>query len=349
MATQPTMSFDARVSDAKAWLGVRVPGILISAIVAVAAMFMSEHYGAPVMLMALLLGMALNFLSQGGACQPGIEFVARQVLRIGVGLLGLRITLGQVSALGWEPVLMVVGTVALTVGLGAVLAKVMGFRVSFGILTGGAVGICGASAALAISAALPNHPLKERATLFTVIGVSALSTIAMMVYPLVTTGLHLSDLHAGMFLGATIHDVAQVVGAGYSISREAGDAATLIKLLRVAMLLPVIALVAWGASRHVAAAGHDAESGKRPPLLPGFAVAFAFFVVVNSAGFIPAALVRFGEASSQWCLVGAMAAIGMKTHLKDLVTVGWKPVALMVIETVVLALMVYGLLQLLPR
>lgn len=324
--------------------GSRVPGLLLSAVVAVAAMGLGAHYGAPVMLFALLLGMALNFLSQEGRSAPGIDFTARQVLRLGVALLGLRITTSQVVALGWEPVAMVVLSVALTIGVGIVLARLMGFQLLFGLLTGGAVAICGASAALALAAAMPAHPLKERATLFTVIGVSALSTLAMVLYPLLTRWLGMDATAAGMFIGGTIHDVAQVVGAGYSLSQEAGDAATLVKLMRVAMLLPVIALAAWVAQRVVIAQGANARMGERPPLLPWFAVAFAVLVLVNSTGWLPAMVTEAGKGLSQICLVAAMAAIGMKTRLGDIVSVGWKPVALMVAETVFLAVLVFALL-----
>ena len=333
------------VNELKAKAAHWLPGVVLSATVAVAAMALASHYGAPVMLFALLLGMALNFLSAEGRSAPGIDFTARQVLRLGVALLGLRITTTQVMALGWEPVAMVVLAVALTIGVGIVLAKLMGFQMFFGLLTGGAVAICGASAALALSAAMPSHPLKERATLFTVIGVSTLSTLAMILYPPITHALGLSPLDAGTFIGGTIHDVAQVVGAGYSLSHEAGDAATLVKLLRVAMLLPVIALAAWLARRHMVAQGEGATSGPRPPLLPWFAVAFAVLVLVNSTGWLPTALVEGGKSTSQFFLVASMAAIGMKTHLRDIVTVGWKPAALMVLETVFLAALFYGLLR----
>lgn len=319
-------------------------GLIVSAIVAVAAMFLADHYGAPVMLFALLLGMAVNFLSQDARCAPGIDFTARQLLRLGVALLGLRITAAQVMALGWQPMAMVVVAVALTIACGIVLARLMGFRMFFGLLTGGAVAICGASAALALAAAMPPHPLKERATLFTVIGVSTLSTLAMVLYPMLTQVLGLNALGAGFFIGGTIHDVAQVVGAGYSLSQEAGDAATLVKLMRVAMLLPVIALAAWLARRHEVARGGEGALGPRPPLLPWFAVAFALLVALNSTGWLPGAVVAAGKSASQMCLIAAMAAIGMKTHLKDILAVGWKPVALMVIETVFLAALFYGLL-----
>jgi uncharacterized integral membrane protein (TIGR00698 family) len=327
------------------WLSPRWPGFCVCAIVAITARFVSEHYGAPVMLMALLLGMALNFLSIDGACKTGIDLTAKEVLRIGVALLGLRITLEQVTALGWQPVLVVVAAITFTIVLGIVLAWWMDYRIFFGLLTGGAVGICGASAALALSAAMPHHPLKEKATLFTVIGVSALSTLAMVLYPALTQGLGLSEQQAGFFIGATIHDVAQVVGAGYSISKDAGDMATLVKLVRVAMLLPVIVLVGWVSVRHGTREEDGAASTARPPLLPGFAVAFAFLMVINSTHWLSLGIVQAGQGLSQWCLIAAMVAIGMKTHLKNLIDVGWQPIALMLIETLGLAAFVYATLH----
>jgi len=330
------------------------PGLLISAIVAIAALFLADHYGAPVMLFALLLGMAVNFLSQEGRCRPGIEFTARQVLRWGVALLGLKITAAQVQSMGWQPVAMVVVAVVATIGFGIVCAQLMGFQKFFGLLSGGAVAICGASAALALAAAFPQHPQKERATLFTVIGVSTLSTLAMVLYPLVVRWLQLDPLNAGFFLGGTIHDVAQVVGAGYSLGTEVGDAATVVKLMRVAMLVPVVAFAAWMTLQHERAQRlAQAESttpgltqgGTRPPLLPWFAVAFVALVIVNSTGWLPRPLTQAGNEASRACLVAAMAAIGMKTHLKDILSVGWKPVVLMLLETLFLAVLFYGLMQ----
>ncbi len=326
------------------------PGMMMAAVVAVAALFLSEHYGAPVMLFALLLGMAVNFLSEDGRCKPGIEFTSKQVLRWGVALLGLKITASQVQAMGWQPVLMVVLAVVATIAFGIVMAQVLGFQKFFGLLSGGSVGICGASAALAISAAFPHHPQKDRATLFVVISVSTLSTVAMVLYPMVVRWLGLDPLHAGFFLGGTIHDVAQVVGAGYSLGPQTGDAATVVKLMRVAMLVPVIAFAAWmthsqykQSSRALADTG--AAKPQRPPLLPGFAVVFVLLVVINSLGVLPRWLVSGGNDLSRAFLIGAMAAIGIKTHLKDILSVGWKPVALMVLETIFLAVLFYAMMQ----
>jgi uncharacterized integral membrane protein (TIGR00698 family) len=314
------------------------PGVLACAVVAAASTFLSQHYGAPVMLFALLLGMAMNFLSGDGPCAPGIEFSARQILRIGVALLGLRITIAQVVVLGWQPVVLVVISVVLTIAVAMLVARAMGFQALFGLLSGGATAICGASAALALSAALPAHPQKERATLFTVIGVSALSTLAMIVYPMLVHWLGLDARTAGVFLGGTIHDVAQVVGAGYGVSREAGDVATIVKLMRVAMLLPVVMFAAALTRARVG------DGAVRPPLLPWFAVAFAALVAINSTGWVPGSIQTLGSDVSRWFLVAAIAAIGMKTQLKDLAAVGLKPIVLMVGETVFLAALVLALL-----
>ena len=317
------------------------PGVLACGVVAAAATFLSQHYGAPVMLFALLLGIAMNFLAdEGGPCKPGIEFSARTLLRIGVALLGLRITATQIAALGWGPVALVVIAIAATIIVSMLAARALGFQSLFGLLSGGAVAICGASAALALAAALPAHPQKERATLFTVVSVSALSTTAMILYPMIAQMLGLDPRAAGVFLGATIHDVAQVVGAGYSMSHQTGDVATFVKLLRVAMLLPVIVVAVLLSRRHAGEA-----TGPRPPLLPWFAVAFALLVVLNSLVALPRPILALGDDGSRWFLVAAIAAIGMKTRLKDLISVGFKPVALMVGETAFLAVLALGLMR----
>ena len=314
------------------------PGIAVSGVVAIAASLLSLQYKASAMLFALLLGMALHFLAEEGRCLPGIQLASSVVLRTGVALLGLRITIDQVTALGWSAIALVVVSVVLTVAIGIVIARSLKLGSAFGTLTGGAVAICGASAALAIASILPTHRHAERDASFTVIGVTALSTLAMILYPLVVGALGLDHRLAGIFLGATIHDVAQVVGAGYSVSNETGDAATIVKLLRVAMLLPVCLAIGFALHVRGATAAHAA------PILPWFAVAFAALVVVNSLGWVPAPVVDAGSTLSRACLVTAIAAIGMKTSLKSLADMGLKPVMLVVLETIFLAGLVLAVL-----
>jgi uncharacterized integral membrane protein (TIGR00698 family) len=292
------------------------------------------------MLFALLLGMGLSFLSVEGRCKAGIEFTARTVMRIGIALLGMRITLAQITALGWQPIALVITLIIVTISVSIIVAKLIGFQKLFGMLTGGATAICGASAALALSVALPNHPQKEKATLFTVIGVSALSTIAMIVYPMIAEWMALSPTEAGVFLGATIHDVAQVVGAGYSMSTETGDTATVVKLMRVAMLLPVIICAAM-----ITRMQGVESTGPRPPLLPWFAVGFLILACVNSTGWVPVVVQGGMNELSRWCLIISISALGMKTQFKELATVGIKPILLMVGESIFLVVLVLLLMH----
>lgn len=307
------------------------PGLIASIVVAGAAGFIASASGGPIMLYALLLGIAMNFLGDVDRCNEGIAFTSSFILRLGVALLGLKITLGDVAALGWCPLLLVLAAVSLTILVSIVVARWMGFDPRFGILSGGATAICGASAAMALSAALPAHPLKQRATMFTVVGVSTLSTIVMLLYPAIARIAGLDDVHAGIFIGATVHDVAQVIGAGFAISPEAGNTATVVKLARVAMLLPVILCVG------LATRSGGPETQGRPPLLPWFATAFAALVVLNSILPVPQVLHDVGGNASRFCLVASIAALGMKTRFSDLLSVGWKPVLLMVMETAFIA------------
>ena len=307
------------------------PGILASVLIAVAAGLAATMTAGPIMLFALVFGLALNFLGKIDRCKAGIRFTSSFVLRIGVALLGLKITIGEVASLGWPPIILVLAAISLTIIASTIAAKWMGFDPRFGVLSGGATAICGASAAMALSAALPDHPKKEQATLYTVMGVSILSTVAMLAYPAITRVLGFDNVHAGIFFGATIHDVAQVVGAGFAVSPETGNVATIVKLARVVMLLPVILSVGLLTRSAVA------EGAKRPPLVPWFAALFAAFVVINSIVPVPALIRTGGSELSRFCLVAAIAALGVKTRLRDIAAVGWRPAVLMVLETIFVA------------
>jgi uncharacterized integral membrane protein (TIGR00698 family) len=313
--------------------------MMVSLAIAMASAFIADHYGGPTLLYALLFGMTFHFLIEDGRCLPGIEYASRTILRLGVILLGARITLEQIGALGVETVLAAVLAVAATIGIGWISARLLGQRADFGVLTGGAVAICGASAALAISAVLPKHEHSERDTLLTVVGVTGLSTLAMITYPILCKLLGLSPEQTGTFLGGTIHDVAQVVGAGYMISPATGDIATVVKLLRVALLVPAVVVIAW-LFRHQ----HVGSERGRIPLVPGFLVAFMVLVAINSTGVIPHTVTDGMNDLSRSCLVVAIAALGVKTSLQKLTKVGWQPIVMLVGETFFLAALVVALL-----
>jgi uncharacterized integral membrane protein (TIGR00698 family) len=321
------------------------PGLLTAITIAMAATFVSEHQGGPQLLYALFFGMAFNFAANGPKVKAGFDFTSRQVLRFGVALLGARITLEQISAIGTGPILLVAGGLVGTLLFGYLLARAMGRPAVEGVLTGGAVAICGASAALAISSVLPRTEDNQRFTLFTVVGVTTPSTVAMIAYPAIARALGLDDHAAAVFLGGTIHDVAQVVAAGYMISPGVGDGATFVKLLRVAMLLPVVLVLSM-----LFRAKNGGPEGAKPPLLPGFLVGFAILVAINSLGWIPRPVTEFASGLSRWCLVVAIAALGVKTsfrQLAQLAQLGWRPVLLLLVDTLFLAGLILGGLMLL--
>lgn len=308
-----------------------LPGLMAAVTVAMAAAFLAEHYQTPVMLLALLLGMAFRFLSEEGKAIAGIQVASGTLLRLGVALLGLRISWEQIAGLGYPLLGVILVAVAGTVALGALLAPTLGQRLSFGVMSGGSVGICGASAALAIATVLPPHPQRERDTLFVVVCVTALSTLAMILYPPLVSLLGLDAEQAGIFLGGTIHDVAQVVGAGYSVSDPAGDTATVIKLLRVALLVPVVFVLSLLLSTR-----RSGREGLRLPF-PWFILLFIALMVVNSLGWLPKLLVQGLVEASRWCLITAIAALGMKTSLQSLFAAGWQPMLVLLLETLFIA------------
>ena len=273
------------------------PGLAACLVIGLAASWLAQHYGAPVMLFALLIGMAFHFLHENGRCVAGIEFASRQILRIGVAMLGARITIEQIASLGILPVATVVVGVTTTILIGLVVADRMGLPRLFGVLSGGAVAICGASAALAIASVLPERRDSERDTILVVVAVTGLSTLAMIFYPILTTSLGLDGIHAGIFLGGTIHDVAQVVGAGYMISQQTGDIATYVKLLRVAMLAPAVLTITMVLRR-----GPDGET-RKTPIIPGFLLGFVALVAINSVGLLRPWTVTFATDTSRWCLL----------------------------------------------
>lgn len=327
----------------RAQLGRHFPGVLVCGVIALSATFVSEHYGGPQLLYALLIGLAFHFLNGDPRVVTGINFCGRTVLRVGVALLGARITFAQVAELGPQTALLMVLAVVLTITFGLLLARWLGCARDQGVLTGSAVAICGASAALAVSSVLPQTRENERFTLLAVVGVTVLSTVAMVVYPFSLNAIGLSPAQAGIVLGGSIHDVAQVVAAGMMLGPQAGDTATLVKLFRVMLLMPVVLVIAVLYRKHPGVKTPDTEL----PLIPGFLLAFIVLVMLASVGTITPDMAKVAGDASRWMLVTAIAAAGVKTSFEDLLKLGWKPVALLLGETVfIVALVVAGVLLL---
>ena len=298
-----------------------LPGLMAGIIVSLAAAFVSSTYGAPLILMGLLFGLAISFVGQIERTRAGLDFCSRTVLRLGIVLLGLQVTLGQIAELGWAPFGALLAVMAAALGGGLLFARLSGQSMESGLLAGGATAICGASAALALYGLLGRR-IGEAQFAVTLVGISLASAAALTVYPLLAQWLGLSGEQAGFLTGAAIHDVAQAIGGGYAVSNEAGAYATIVKLSRVALLGPLMAIAGFALARRW---GDDA--GPRPRAgLPGFIVLFLAVLVANSLLPVPEVVGEAGLTAAKAMLVLAVTATAMRTRLDLLLESGWKSV-----------------------
>ena len=302
-----------------------LPGLTVVGLGTLAAGFMADHYGAPLTLMALLLGLALNFLSTDARLHAGLGFASRVLLRWGIVLVGTRVTFSQILGLGPVALLAVAATIGLTMATGLWAARKLGFDSAFGILAGGSVAICGASAAMALSATLGSKRISEAQLTLVLVGISAMSAAAMLLYPVAAHLLVHSDVQAGFLLGASIHDVAQALGAGYAYSDEAGQIATIVKLTRVALLAPVLALVSLFM---------PAQEGRfRKVGMPWFVTGFFLVAGVSSTGAIPSEISNLSSQVAAAMLAAAVTATAIRSPLPKLMEAGHRPLLVILAAT----------------
>jgi uncharacterized integral membrane protein (TIGR00698 family) len=329
------------------------PGLLFSAAVAAASVLSAPLVAPllpiPAMVLALLIGIALSKWGRHPRFDPGATFSIKVLLRWAVALLGLRIALSDVVALGIGTAALVALAMLVTIVSGFLLARLFRLNLGFGALAGAGTAVCGASATLATATVLPSYRGKETDIVFVVVAVNALSTIAMVAYPPLCALLGFDEQVTGVVLGATIHDVAQVVGAGYAVSDAAGNAAVIVKLFRVFLLLPVVLAIGWWFAR-----ANSAATAARVPV-PVFALVFLLLCIVNSivpsieavAPFYQVVRAILVEAST-WGLMIAIGALGLKTSFADIATLGWRHVATVVGTTFVILIVVVAGIMAMP-
>lgn len=326
-----------------------MPGIVLSAIVAgvgyLAAPYVARVLPIPSMVIALVVGIALNPMAARPSMHPGMAFCVRAVLRWAVALLGLRVGLGEIAALGAGTAALIVGSMVATLVSGFLFARWNGQEHAFGALVGASTAVCGASAALACSAVLPNYPNKQADTVFVVVAVNALATLSMVIHPPLCILLGFDAQTAGVMLGGTIHDVAQVVGAGYGVSEPAGNTAVIVKLFRVFLLLPVVLGIGWYFTRL------GVRHGEARVPVPVFAIVFLVLCGLNSAvplmpSLVPvyAPLKSVLTEASTWGLLLAIGALGLGTSIKTIVGLGWRHITTVLgTTTVILVIVTAGL------
>ncbi len=327
------------------------PGVLLSASVALAA-YLAAPYVAkalpiPAMVLALVIGIALNPLASQPRFKPGMAFCVRTVLRWAVALLGLRVALSDIAALGMTTGAIIVVSMILTLLSGFLFARMSGRSAGFGALVGSATAVCGASATLATSTVVPDYPGKEADIAFVVVAVNALATLAMVIYPPLCVLLGFDAQTTGVMLGGTIHDVAQVVGAGYAVNETAGNTAVIVKLFRVFLLLPVVLGVGWYFTKQ------GVKHGEARVPVPVFALVFLALCLLNSAmPLMPPLLPAFTPLKailielSNWGLLIAIGALGLGTSITTIIALGWRHVATVVASSAVIFVIVTGCLLL---
>lgn len=321
------------------------PGVALSAVVAVAgylaAPYVARFMPIPGMVLALCIGILLNPIASRPVMQPGMAFCVKIVLRWAVGLLGLRVALSDIAALGLETASLIVFSMIVTLASGFAFAHWSGRSPGFGALIGTGTAVCGASATLAVSTVVPNYPNKQADIAFVVVAVNAFATIGMVIYPPLCALLHLDQTATGVMLGGTIHDVAQVVGAGYAISETAGNTAVIVKLFRVFLLLPIVLGVGWYLGR----IGEQHGEAKVP--MPVFAIVFLLLCALNSAmPLAPALMPTYTPVkgvlveASNWGLLLAIGALGLGTSIKTIAGLGWRHIASVLGTTIVILVIV---------
>ncbi len=317
-----------------------LPGILFCLLVVCAARYISEHLGSPLILTTVLLGMAFNNLSSVREFSAGLDYCAKTVLRAGVALLGVRISFDQISSLGYTPILLVIFTVAATLCFSLLLGRLLKMDGLLALVGGVAVAICGVSAAMALLALLPYRRLSDNQVACTLMGVTCISTAAMILYPAFLVSLNLPVEAMGLYLGVTIHDVAQTIGAAELISPAVTELAIYTKMLRVSLLVPVLFIISY--SLH--------KKGITPSnvrsRLPIFLVFFTAIVVVNNLNLIAAPIADSMSSISQLLLLMAMAALGTRTNFLDIFVLDKKPLLLVLLNTLFLALISFVIILL---
>lgn len=306
------------------------PGLALCGVASAAASWLSEHHGFPIMLLGLLIGLSLNFITRDPRTHPGLDFASRTCLRVGIVLLGLQVSAAQIGALGAAPFAALLAVMAVTILAGVAGARAVGQSRYAGILAGGATAICGASAALALFGAIGKDRLSQAQFALTLVGVALASAFAMSVYPALAGELGLSDRQAGFLIGASIHDVAQAIGGGYAFSDAAGGYATIVKLARVALLAPVVVLVSlWIGSE---------TGGKGGPVwrrlsLPWFIAAFLAMLAFNSLVAVPPLVAGWALVASKGLLLLAVTATAMRSRMDLLMEMGWRATVPVIVAT----------------
>jgi uncharacterized integral membrane protein (TIGR00698 family) len=313
---------------------VLVPGLaLVAVIVIVADRIGNQVSGTSALIWALAIGAVIaNTGLLRPSLGPGIRYASRNVLRFGVALLGIRLSLGTIGDLGLRTIVVVLGSIAVAFGATLLIGRVLGVSGPLALLIATGTGICGASAIVAMESV--SEANREEAA-FALATITALGTVAMVSLPLLRSPLGLGMTDYGLWAGASVQEVAQVVGATAGVSTIALKIGTLVKLARVALLAPLV--FGFAVSR-----GRSRPAGT--PLVPVFVLGFLVLAGVRTTGILPARVVADLARLDVLLLAAGMAGLGLGLELARLRGLGVRPLVLGLISWIVIALVSLALL-----
>lgn len=308
-----------------------LPGLALGALVAAAA-FGIRMTGLPglaslsPLMLAILLGMAVrNTVGRPEATRAGLAASLRRPLRTGIVLLGLQVTLGEILGIGIAGLALLAFALAATFVFTVWLGERLGVPAGLAALIAAGTGVCGASAIVAANTVVRDS---DESMAYALATVTLFGTLAMFGYPALAATLPLNELGYGMWTGASVHEVAQVVAAGFARGEQTGEFATVTKLARVLMLAPLVILMGlWWSRRRVAQAPDQAPVSGRAPI-PWFVFGFLGMVILGDVVALDAAVRGGAQLVTQALLSFALAAVGLETDFRKLIAQGWRPLAL---------------------
>lgn len=300
-----------------------VPGVLVSLLAGMVAWGIAQLIpGLSALLVAILLGVVWrNTAPVPELLDEGVKFSAKKVLRTGIVLLGFQLSLSQILDLGWGVILLVVLAVVVTFLVTVWLGTKMGIPVAQRVLVASGFSICGAAAVAATESTIKSEQRDVATALALVV---AFGTVMIPLLPFLGGLLGLSQYQQGLWIGASVHEVAQVVAAGGTVGATALSVAVTVKLARVLMLAPVIA----GLNLYARSTHQDAGGQRRPPLVPLFVLGFIATMLLRTIGVVPEPTLEVLGLAQTLLLASAMFALGLGVHLRSLFAVGLKPIGL---------------------
>lgn len=325
-----------------------IPGVSAAAAATVLAWGVHALIPAiPILTAAVVLGIIVAQVPRAlpavtGVLAPGLSVAAKRLMRVGIVLLGLKLSLVDIASLGWLSILTVVVVVLLTFGITIWLGRLFRLPGHQPLLIATGFSICGASAIGAMSSIVK---AKDKETATPVALVTLCGTLAIAVLPLLWHPLGLNAVDFGHWVGASVHDVGQVVATAQTAGAAALGVAIIVKLTRVLMLAPMVAVASLVVRRRSLAADSAANGGKRPAIIPLFVAGFIGAVLVRTFIPLPEPVLDVADTLQTILLAMALFGLGTAVRLRELVRTGWRALAVGLLSWVVIAVLAYAAVQ----